>query len=72
MHYDKCSDTEFSRELKKNGFEIVYKYHSYFASSYYMFFVPLYLLSIGIDYIRMIISRRDLATLMLYVAKKPE
>lgn len=70
--YDKCSDTEFSRELKKNGFEIVYKYHSYFASSYYMFFVPLYILSIAIDYIRMIISRRDLASLMLYVAKQPE
>lgn len=69
-YYDKCSDTEFTKVLEDNGFEVEYRYQSYFASAYYMFFIPLYLASLVLDYLRMMISVRDLATMHLYVARK--
>jgi SAM-dependent methyltransferase len=71
-YYDKCTHSEFKRALERSGFEIEMAYGSYYQSSYYQFFLPLHFLSIVLDHLRQLIGLRDLASTILFVARKPE
>lgn len=69
-YYDHCAHSKFRKLLTDRGFAIEYEYNSYYNSSYFAFFVPLFILSLGIDYLRMKLGARDLATQCLFEAKK--
>ena len=71
-YYDKCTYSSFRKALLATGFEIDYAYNSYYSSSYFQFFLPIHVISIVLDYLRMVISIRDLSSMNLFVVKKPE
>lgn len=70
-YYDKCTHSVFRRELRQRGFEIEYDYCSYYSSSYFQFFLPLHMLSIGLDYLRQATSIKNLSSMNLFVVRKP-
>ena len=69
--YDKCTHSKFRKTALKCNFTIDYQYNSYYSSSYFQFFFPLHFLSIFSDYLRMILSIRDLSSMNLFVLRKP-
>jgi len=71
-YYDKCTHSASRKALLRTGFEIEYQYNSYYSSSYFQFFFPLHVLSIIGDYARMVLAVRDLSSMNLFVARKPQ
>jgi SAM-dependent methyltransferase len=70
-HYDRCLHSELRDTLRAAGFEIEHEYNSYFTSSYFAFFLPLYLVSIALDHLRMLTGIRNLSSQCLFVARRP-
>ena len=71
-HYDLCLHSEYKQALIKQGFNVEYEYNSYYASSYWQFFLPLHMLSIAFDFLRMLTGSRNLSSQCVFVAVKPE
>ena len=71
-HYDKCTYGQFKRAALDAGFEIEYDYCSYYSSSYFQFFLPIHVFSILLDCVRQLLSIRGLASMNLFVIKKPD
>lgn len=69
--YDRATFREFSESLTDAGFEIEEGFASYFSSSYFRFFVPLYLLGLSIDYLRYALGKPRFASYFMFVARKP-
>ena len=70
--YDKCTVKEFKRSAVKCGFKVNYEYCSYYSSSYFQFFVPLFILSIALDCIRAAFSIKLLSSMNLFILESPE
>ncbi|MGV0871974.1 class I SAM-dependent methyltransferase [Mycolicibacterium sp. XJ879] len=70
-YYDRASSHEFRESLKTAGFEIEEEYASYFSSGYYRFFVPLFIIGLGFDYVCYMIRNPRMASYFTYIAKKP-
>jgi len=71
-HYDKCTHSQFRRELRRLNFEIEYDYSSYYSSSYFQFFLPLHFVSILLDILRQSLSVKNLGSMNLFVVRRPE
>ena len=71
-HYDRCNGSAFRRLLAEAGYVDVDLRTGYFSSSYFRFFVPLYLVSLAFDSLRHLLQIEDLASYYLIVARTPE
>lgn len=70
--YDRASFCEFKQSLSDAGFEIEEEYASYFATSYYSFFLPLFVLGLSLDYLRYALANPRLASYFMFIARKQE
>lgn len=68
--YDRTSFHEFKQILIDAGFEIEREYASYFSSSYYRFFAPLFVVGLAYDYLCYALGNPRLASYFMFVAKK--
>ncbi|WP_374157613.1 methyltransferase domain-containing protein [Mycobacterium sp. G7A2] len=68
--YDRTTHREFGTMLRNAGFEIEEEYASYFSSSYYRFFVPLFIIGLTYDYICYAIGNPRFASYLMFVARK--
>ena len=68
--YDRASFREFEQSLTDAGFEIEEEFASYFSSSYYRFFVPLFVVGLGFDYVRHALGNPRLASYFMFIARK--
>lgn len=68
--YDRASFREFRQSLADAGFEIEEEYASYFSTSYYSFFLPLYVVGLGLDYSRYALANPRLASYFMFIARK--
>ncbi len=68
--YDRTSFGSFKKLLVDAGFEVEREYASYFSSSYYRFFVPLFAIGLAYDYFCYTLGKPQLASYFLFVAKK--
>ena len=69
-YYDRASFSEFKQSLTDAGFEIEEEYASYFSTSYYSFFLPLFVVGLSLDYLRYALANPRLASYFLFVARK--
>jgi SAM-dependent methyltransferase len=69
-HYNLCTYSSFKKTAESLGYTVEYAYNSYYSSSYFQFFFPLHVVSILLDYVRQILSIRDLASMNLFVLRK--
>jgi SAM-dependent methyltransferase len=69
--YDRANFREFKQSLTEAGFEIEDEFASYFSSSYYRFFVPLFAVGLGLDYLRYVLGNPRLASYFMFIARKP-
>ena len=68
--YDRASFREFKQSLADAGFEIEEEYASYFSTSYYGFFFPVFVVGLGLDYLRYTLGNPRLASYFMFIAKK--
>jgi SAM-dependent methyltransferase len=68
--YDRASFREFKQSLTDAGFEIEEEYASYFSTSYYGFFFPLFVVGLGFDYLRYALGNPRLASYFMFIARK--
>jgi SAM-dependent methyltransferase len=68
--YDRASFQEFKQSLTDAGFEIEEEYASYFSTSYYAFFFPLFVLGFALDYLRYVFGNPRLASYFMFIARK--
>lgn len=68
--YDRTSFREFKQSLADAGFEVEEEYASYFSTSYYGFFFPLYVVGLGLDYLRYVFANPRLASYFMFIARK--
>jgi SAM-dependent methyltransferase len=68
--YDRASFREFKQSLADAGFEIEEEYASYFSTSYYSFFLPVYVVGLGLDYLRYALGNPRLASYFMFIARK--
>lgn len=68
--YDRCYPSRLERMLRRNGFEVIETRVSYYQSSYFSFFVPLYFVSAAYEFLVRGIGVRDLCAYVLIVARK--
>lgn len=68
--YDRASFNDFKQCLADAGFEIEEEFASYFSTSYYRFFFPLFVVGIGFDYLRHRLADPRLASYFMFVARK--
>jgi SAM-dependent methyltransferase len=69
-YYDRCYYSAIRQMLEENGMEVVELELRYYQSLYCDFFVPLYLVSLGYDYLMYLLGVRNLASQILLVARK--
>lgn len=69
--YDRATFDEFRRSLTDAGFEVEVEYASYFSTSYSRFFLPLFVVGLGVDYLRYVLGNPRLASYFMFVARKP-
>jgi SAM-dependent methyltransferase len=70
-YYDRTNYSAFRKMVEAAGFDIVYHLPGYNSSSYFEFFVPLYMLSYLYDSTMHALGLRDLAAYNLWVLRKP-
>lgn len=70
-HYDRTNYSAFRKMAETTGFKVVYHLSGYNSSSYFEFFVPLYVLSYLYDSTMHAVGLRDLAAYNLWVLRKP-
>lgn len=68
--YDLATFREFEQSLADAGFEVEEGFASYFSSSYFRFFTPLFVLATSFDYLRHILGNPRLASYFMFVAQK--
>jgi SAM-dependent methyltransferase len=68
--YDRASFGEFKQSLTDAGFEIEEEFASYFSSSYYRFFVPLFVVGLGLNYLCYALGNPRLASYFMFIARK--
>jgi SAM-dependent methyltransferase len=68
--YDRASFREFKQSLSDAGFEIEEEYASYFSTSYYGFFFPLFVVGLGLDCLRYALANPRLASYFMFIARK--
>lgn len=68
--YDRASFSEFKQSLDDAGFEIEEEYASYFSTSYSRFFFPLFVVGLGLDYLRYALGKPRLACYFMFIARK--
>jgi hypothetical protein len=68
--YDRTSFCEFKKILIDAGFEIEQEYASYFSSSYYRFFAPLFVVGLAYDYLCYALGNPRFASYFMFVARK--
>jgi SAM-dependent methyltransferase len=68
--YDRASFREFERCLADAGFEIEEEYASYFSTSYYGFFLPVYFAGLAFDFLRYRLANPRLASYFMFIARK--
>jgi SAM-dependent methyltransferase len=68
--YDRASFREFKQSLAEAGFEIEEEYASYFSTSYYGFFLPVYVVGLCFDFLRYRLANPRLASYFMFIAKK--
>lgn len=68
--YDRASFREFKQSLADAGFEIEQEYASYFSTSYSRFFLPVFVVGLGYDYLRYALGNPRLASYFMFIAKK--
>jgi SAM-dependent methyltransferase len=68
--YDHASYCEFKQSLTDAGFKIEEEHASYFSTSYYSFFLPLFVVGLGFDYLRYLLGNPRLASYFMFIARK--
>jgi SAM-dependent methyltransferase len=68
--YDRAGFREFKQCLTDAGFEVEEEYASYFSASYYGFFLPMFVVGLGFDYLRYVLGKPRLASYFMFVARK--
>ena len=68
--YDRASFREFKQSLADAGFDVEEEYASYFSTSYYGFFFPLFVVGLGLDYLRHVLANPRLASYFMFIARK--
>jgi hypothetical protein len=68
--YDRASFREFKGSLIDAGFEVEKEFASYFSSSYYRFFVPLFVVGLGFNYLCYALGTPCLASYFMFIARK--
>ncbi|WP_155948759.1 bifunctional 2-polyprenyl-6-hydroxyphenol methylase/3-demethylubiquinol 3-O-methyltransferase UbiG [Mycobacterium sp. URHB0044] len=68
--YDRAGFCEFKQALTDAGFEIEEEYASYFSASYYSFFLPMFFVGLGFDYVRYLLGKPRLASYFMFIARK--
>lgn len=68
--YDRASFRDFKQSLADAGFEIEEEFASYFSTSYYRFFFPLFVAGLSFDYLRHLLADPRLASYFTFVARK--
>ena len=71
-HYDRTNASSFRRLLVDAGYVDIRVQTGYFSSAYFRFFVPLYLLSVGLDSLRHLLRIENLGYYYLIVARAPD
>lgn len=69
-YYDRCLHSVFSDDARKAGFEVETSYVSCNSSEYFKFFVPLYLVSLAVDWLRAATGNKDLSSHMVFVLRR--
>lgn len=69
-YYNKCYWSAINSLFKKNGFEIAESHFGYYQSTYFNFFVPLFLASASYEIIVRSLGIKNLCAYILIVAKK--
>ena len=69
--YDRTNYSSFKKIVVSCGFQQHYYFPGYYASTYFAFFVPLYLVSYALDMVRFALGIKDLASYNLWVLQKP-
>lgn len=68
--YDGTSFHAFKKMLIDAGFDVEQEYASYFSSSYYRFFVPLFVIGLVYDFLTYALKRPKLASYFMFVARR--
>jgi SAM-dependent methyltransferase len=71
-HYDRTSYRRFSRLAERTGFNILRCSCSYYSSTYFRFFLPLYVLSLLLDHVRHALAIKSLASFHFFMLEKPQ
>ncbi len=71
-YYNQTSARAFKKLSKRTGFEEAYFFASYYSSKYFMFFPPVFLVSVVFDYLRFLTGINNLASHYCFVLRKPE
>ncbi len=69
-YYDRCLFTTFSRDAEVAGFEVEDAYVSFNSSEYFKFFVPLYLASLALDWLRAATGLKNFSSHMIFVLRR--
>nr|WP_200240038.1 methyltransferase domain-containing protein [Thiohalocapsa halophila] len=69
-HYDRCYPRAYEQALTAVGFDVEEHYHSYFGSYPFRFFVPIWMLSISVDFARYHLAPRNACSHNFYLLKK--
>lgn len=68
--YNRATFDEFKRSLIDAGFEVEEEFASYFSSSYYRFFAPLFVVGLGLNYLCYALGTPRLASYFMFIARK--
>lgn len=71
-YYDRTDYMSFRKLVRKTGFSETYHLPGYYSSSYFEFFVPLYLISYAFDALRFTVGIKALASYNLWVLHKSD
>jgi SAM-dependent methyltransferase len=71
-YYDRTTARQFSKLAEQAGFRVARCSCSYYASMYFRFFAPLYVLSLLLDHLRHVLAIKELASFYLFVLEKQD
>lgn len=69
-YYDRCLHSVFSQDARDAGFEVETTYVSFNSSEYFKFFVPVYLASLALDWLRAATGNKNLSSHMVFVLRR--
>ena len=71
-HYDRTSYGAFQKIYQRIGFRELYYLPGFYSSTYFEFFIPIFLVSYIYDAVRFAIGVKTLASYHLWILQKPE